>query len=66
MSKTKSRVTIHEDGPADPDIEVTVTLRGEPATVIHALAKGLPRETLEAMHVALTRAVAKRRRRNGH
>ncbi len=61
-----------DKGLASDELEVKVLLRGTPEAVIVALAHGLPREALQAIHDALgeemrrrqpSRAVSGRRRK---
>lgn len=41
-------------------IELTVTLRGEPGAVVHALANGLPVDALEGIRDGMVRELEKR------
>ena len=41
-------------------IELTITLRGEPTAVVHALANGLPVDALEGIRDGMTRELQKR------
>lgn len=68
----KVTIAAGDKGLASDELEVKVLLRGTPEAVIFALAHGLPREVLQAIHDALgeemrrrkpSRAVSRRRTR---
>ncbi len=49
-------------GLAHDELEVNVVLRGKPEAVILAMAHGLPREALQAIHDALGAEVRRRQK----
>ncbi len=58
---SKVTITAGNKGLASDELEVKVLLRGTPDAVIFALANGLPRQALEAIHDKLGEEMRRRK-----